>query len=328
MAILIISNSDDVSTTLLIKWLQYYKASYYRCNSAINNNDSFSVSIDNSKTAIDYYHNTEINVVWHRRDSFEILHSYDQKGSFLTKNEHNYFFDHQSKERDVIKDFIISRWEEIKVLPENFSVNKLNLLQIAKGYGIQIPETLITNNKKELENFMFKHKNVITNSLSDNIEVKVKKNKFLQYTIKVEEDIIQNLEEFFFPSLFQKAIQKKVELRIFYLNGAFYSMAMFTQKNNRTEVDFRHYDSKNPTRNVPFKLPENIENKLDKLMRHANLNTGSIDMILTEKNEYFFLEVNPIGQYGMTSVPCNYNLNKIIANYLIKEDDKISKKTK
>jgi D-alanine-D-alanine ligase-like ATP-grasp enzyme len=105
-------------------------------------------------------------------------------------------------------------------------------------------------------------------------------------------------------------------------------MAMFSQKDEKTKIDFRHYDSTNPTRYVPFKLPEELEKKLDKLMRQVNLNTGSIDMILTEKNEYIFLEVNPIGQYGMTSVPCNYYLNKIIANYLIKEDDKVYKKTK
>ena len=30
-----------------------------------------------------------------------------------------------------------------------------------------------------------------------------------------------------------------------------------------------------------------------------------------------FLEVNPVGQFGMVSLPCNYQLEKRIAQYLI-----------
>jgi hypothetical protein len=34
-----------------------------------------------------------------------------------------------------------------------------------------------------------------------------------------------------------------------------------------------------------------------------------------------FLEVNPTGQYGMVSDPCNYYLDKKIAEYLIDYDE-------
>jgi D-alanine-D-alanine ligase-like ATP-grasp enzyme len=51
-------------------------------------------------------------------------------------------------------------------------------------------------------------------------------------------------------------------------------------------------------------------------MNKLDLNCGSIDMIVTPKNEYVFLEVNPVGQFGMVSYPCNYNLEKKIAEYL------------
>lgn len=40
-------------------------------------------------------------------------------------------------------------------------------------------------------------------------------------------------------------------------------------------------------------------------------------MVFTKKEEYIFLEVNPVGQFNMTSVPCNYNLEKIIAQKLV-----------
>jgi len=46
------------------------------------------------------------------------------------------------------------------------------------------------------------------------------------------------------------------------------------------------------------------------------LNSGSIDILVTPNNEYVFLEVNPVGQFGMVSQPCNYYLEKRIAERL------------
>ena len=57
-------------------------------------------------------------------------------------------------------------------------------------------------------------------------------------------------------------------------------------------------------------------------MKYVNLNTGSIDMIVTKENEYIFLEVNPVGQFGMVSQPCNYYLEKKITEYLMKYETK------
>jgi hypothetical protein len=47
------------------------------------------------------------------------------------------------------------------------------------------------------------------------------------------------------------------------------------------------------------------------------MNTGSIDLILTPNGEYFFLEINPMGQYDWLSKNCNYYIEKDIAEMLI-----------
>ena len=52
-------------------------------------------------------------------------------------------------------------------------------------------------------------------------------------------------------------------------------------------------------------------------MEKVELETGSIDMILTKDGKYVFLEINPVGQFGMVSYPCNYFLEKAIAKTLI-----------
>ncbi|HQB76850.1 MAG TPA: grasp-with-spasm system ATP-grasp peptide maturase, partial [Tenuifilaceae bacterium] len=57
-------------------------------------------------------------------------------------------------------------------------------------------------------------------------------------------------------------------------------------------------------------------NKLNKLMKELGLDTGSIDMIVTEKREFIFLEVNPIGNIEMVSKNCNYPIERDIAKHI------------
>ena len=90
-------------------------------------------------------------------------------------------------------------------------------------------------------------------------------------------------------------------------------MVIYSQNNKNTEADFRNYDLVRPNRTVPYQLPEEIELGLDALMKELNFNTGSIDLILTAKGEYIFLEINPEGQFGMVSHPCNYYLEREMA---------------
>ena len=136
------------------------------------------------------------------------------------------------------------------------------------------------------------------------------------YTEEVSDSLLESLDEFFFPSYFQEKIEKKYELRVFYLEGEFYSMAIFSQNDSQTKVDFRKYNKVKPNRNVPFKLPLTIESKLQNLLEHYRLNTASLDIVVDKCGRYVFLEINPVGQFGMVSVPCNYYLEKKIAETL------------
>ena len=53
------------------------------------------------------------------------------------------------------------------------------------------------------------------------------------------------------------------------------------------------------------------------LMKQLQLESGSIDMVVTPNNEYVFLEVNPVGQFDYVSKLCNYFIEKEIAVKLI-----------
>lgn len=182
-------------------------------------------------------------------------------------------------------------------------------LLIAQKYGLTIPKFIITNNLDNLDS-----ENYISKPLSEATHFLTKNFVYTMYTKK-----IRSIKEKFLPSLFQENIQKKYEIRSFFIENTFFSMAIFSQNDKQTQVDFRKYNFNKPNRNIPYKLPTEIEDKLKKLMNELQLKTGSIDIIKGNDGEYYFLEVNPVGQFGMTSKPCNYNIEKVISNILYKK---------
>ncbi len=321
---LIVSNEFDFSTNQVIDWLLHYGIDFVR----INNNDSIIIekvdfSAANAPEVVFRINNTkmvcssEINFFWYRRGGIQ----YDniiKKGveNALTKNKKRIVSGIAFEQNKVIE-FLIFLLESknklgCKSLSDN---NKLIHLDIAKKVGLNIPKTSLISTKSDIEHFKKKHNlsEVITKCIDDGFSIKDEKNVFGNYTSIVSRNMFRTIPQRFPISLIQEKIEKKWEIRSFYLNSKFYSMAIFSQTDPQTKIDFRKYNDDNPNRFVPFILPKTIEAKLDKFMKISKLDTGSIDLAYTIKDDFVFFEVNPVGQFGMVSNNCNYNLEKEIA---------------
>jgi D-alanine-D-alanine ligase-like ATP-grasp enzyme len=105
-----------------------------------------------------------------------------------------------------------------------------------------------------------------------------------------------------------------------YVNNKFFSCAILSQEDTKTKVDFRNYNSINPNKIVPIKLPKIVEESTKRLMNFYKLDYASIDFVYcSERNKFVFLEANPIGQFLQFSQPCNFNIEKEIATFLTKK---------
>jgi ATP-GRASP peptide maturase of grasp-with-spasm system len=200
----------------------------------------------------------------------------------------------------------------------NYNVQNLNKLEVllkAKNIGIAIPSTHILSQKKQFEAIL-KFKTIITKPYHETIYPLYNEIIHQNYTSDVTISSVSNIKEDIYPTLVQEKIDKLFEIRSFFLQGKFYSMAIFSQESEKTQLDFRNYNYENPNRTIPFKLPLKIERKLNSLFKKLNLNSGSIDMIYNNNGEYIFLEINPVGQFGMVSFPCNYYLEKLMMEAL------------
>lgn len=326
--ILIVSQNQEPSTDKVISWLSFYGKPFKRINGDdfynLSYNYSFNLSNDANSPKIslgDVLLNKYDSIFYRRWISLNFkfrneLNDFKKLENVSYSDIKRHFSNELIKSYKPIFDFLT--YGKVKMLPEYKSrnVNKIDVLIIAKSIGLNIPDSLITNNKSELISFYKKHKQIINKPISEVLSFRGNDYFYYMRTNLVKMNDIEKIDDKFFPSLFQNYINKYLEIRSFFLENTFYSMAIFSQDDKKTEIDFRNYNDKEPNRTVPFKIPNNIQNKLIKLMDKLNLNTGSIDLILTPNNEFYFLEVNPVGQYDMTSVPCNYFLDKKIANIL------------
>jgi glutathione synthase/RimK-type ligase-like ATP-grasp enzyme len=67
---------------------------------------------------------------------------------------------------------------------------------------------------------------------------------------------------------------------------------------------------------APINLPNEVLEKLKHFTKKNNFTTGSIDMMFSN-NEYYFLEINPNGQFGFVSNIYNISIEKIIIDSLL-----------
>jgi len=325
--ILILSIKGDYSTYEVCEWLRKLGKKFIRINGDSDNDVKFIHHDISSNELILSVCGKELNIldvtsVWYRRSGLT-KNMLDINVAAFKKNvvfpeRPNQHVKHHHSETKILLDLVYYHLEKRNMINSYFnaSLNKLIVLDIAKNNGLQVPLSYIVTTKTRLVELLAFHGSLITKALSEGVYLFTENYAYYSYTERLTPNRIKDFPETFFPSLAQVEIKKKYELRIFYLEGKCYPMAIFSQRDTQTQVDFRKYNLEKPNRSVPYSLPMDVQVKIHGLMADMKLNSGSIDMVVDKQNNYFFLEVNPVGQFSMTSRPCNYFLDKRIAEIL------------
>jgi ATP-GRASP peptide maturase of grasp-with-spasm system len=323
--ILILSTYGDLTTTQVITYLQKKSVPYFR----LNDNDIFKYNVNikfSEETARPYFlidtgekiiHSDDVSTVWYRK--FGFYHKADAYKIF-EKQYGDAFLPQFKAEYHTVLNLICKCLAEKKWLANYRTVkpDKFMVLNKAKSLGLRVPVSLITNNKMAV--FSDMPTDIIAKSLSDISFIETKDKDLLTMFTFPLKPLKKSVPNTFLPTLVQEEIKKEFEIRTFYIDGQFFSMAIFSQSDPQTRTDFRKYNHLRPNRYVPYVLEKDIEQKLTLLLQQLDINTGSIDLILTPEGETVLLEINPCGQFGMMSQPCNYPLEEIVADTLIKFD--------
>lgn len=312
--VLIISSLYDVTTDYVIEWLEQLNTPYLKWNTESTSNlEGCSLTNSKKEIKINGKNVNQIKKVWHRRGRLRVLpkslNDWGNMTSYLKKEE-----DSLIKSLEYI---FKSDVQYIGSYNEEVENHKIKHLYIAKEVGLNIPDSLVTTQKSELVWFHENYSKIISKDLRYPASISME-NEYIGGvgTFIVDSEIINDLDEHFAPIFVQQYIEKQYEIRIFFFEDKLYPMAIFSQRDTKTKIDYRNYNDEKPNRCIPYSLPRDLKKELLKFISLSNLNTGSIDLIYSQKNTYVFLEVNPMGQFDWLSKNCNYYIERDIAKKL------------
>lgn len=318
--IIVLSYDDyEQGTDPVIDWLLFYKAEFIKVTikDFYQNKNSLCLDIAKKRLYINGSDVTDrVKVIFYRRLLKSVLLTDSTENNFKSQLEKEC-----TDELQYIMNFLFLVFKDKVWLPSPYMAfpNKLTISNTCETLKVRTPKSIITNNKSDLIKFYNEcSAEIITKPVNKSSYFIDGEHTYFAHVNSLNLEQIKVLPDLFFPSLFQEKISKDYEIRSFFIDGDFYSVSMLLSGPDKGIDIKRNFDNEF-AHWVNYKLPNETEKNLRLLMEKLNLNTGSLDIIKNKNGEYYFIEVNPVGQYGSPSYLANYNLEKVIAQWLIKK---------
>jgi glutathione synthase/RimK-type ligase-like ATP-grasp enzyme len=123
------------------------------------------------------------------------------------------------------------------------------------------------------------------------------------------------------PTIFQPYIEKAYELRCVVMGEKILSAKLNSQDKESARKDWRAaaVEEGGDVEYEAFDLPEPVQAALHRMMRSFEINFASIDLIVTPKGEFVFLDLNPNGQWLWLEEELGLPLVASMANLLTTE---------
>jgi glutathione synthase/RimK-type ligase-like ATP-grasp enzyme len=184
--------------------------------------------------------------------------------------------------------------------------NKLLQQEIAAENGLLIPDTLITNSPDEARKFQFKYPKIITKPLGAETVIENDLEKAFYVTTIIEDENIDYSGLKLAPAIFQQNLVGNLDIRVTVVGKRVHACEIHKNGSLRNRPDWRigilseNLEYKNHT-----EFPKTISDKCVSIIKALNLKFGAFDFMLDNRGDYWFLEVNPNGQWGFVELEAN-----------------------
>lgn len=317
--ILIITNKKDITCDMIVSELNSRAINYYRLNTEDIGSD-VNVILDFNKEKfilIDQRKNIQINLkeiksVYYRRPE---LPSYTQVE--LTLGERQFLRNEFFYTLEGIYKILESKFWISPIFAIREAENKIYQLLIAKKLGFTIPYSIITNSPLYAESFI--------NNQNQKCVIKPIRSGLIQdretakiiFTSRFDNHDMNHLVRIHsVPTYFQTEIKKKADVRVTVVGEHLFAVQIFSQDCEETVTDWRKGESLY-LKHSEIHLPCSLEQKCINIVKQLRLYYGAIDLILTEENQFIFLEINPNGQWGWIQQRLGLKISEAIVDLLV-----------
>ena len=141
------------------------------------------------------------------------------------------------------------------------------------------------------------------------------------YTTRVDESFVESIDRNDgMPIYLQEEVKKECDVRVTVVGQYVYAAKIHSQGSLITEVDWRKSTTLLPHEKI--NLPPDIQSKCLELCAQFCLDFAAIDFILDKNKTYWFLEVNPNGQWAWIEELLNYPISKDIVELLMRPKER------
>ncbi len=166
--------------------------------------------------------------------------------------------------------------------------DKFHQLVLAHARGFRVPETLLSNEPRDLRAMARRLRSLAVKSPSGSAGLPDDTRVLTQRVGARDLADAEALRAA--PVLAQAYVPKRTEIRATVVGGAVHAVEIFSQETERTRVDWRRYDHR--TRYERVRLPREAARRCVQVTRDAGLDYSGIDLVRTPSDDLVFLEVN------------------------------------
>lgn len=192
--------------------------------------------------------------------------------------------------------------------------NKLVQLRLAQRAGLRVPRTIVGNDPDEVHALWAACDGQVVTKMLTAVTRSMGAPPAAVYTHTLRAEDLDDLDGLALsPMIFQQRVDKLRELRVIYVAGRCFAGSIDASRDDwRTTA---------VTERSPWRadaLPDDVAAALDTLMRDLGLAFGAADILRARDGTHYFLEVNPVGEWGMLERDLGLPIADAIAEELCK----------
>jgi glutathione synthase/RimK-type ligase-like ATP-grasp enzyme len=255
----------------------------------------------------------DIAGVWYRRVAFPALEEMDP-----TYRDHSQQESHKTLQ-SVFAAMHRALWVDPvpRVLQGH---HKVMQLEIAREVGLDIPDTLTTNDPVAARAFYDRHEGQIVTKMTHSFAVYEDGDERVVFTTPVEAADLEVLADIrLCPMIFQEKISKLVELRVTAIGDRLFVASIDASGSDIGKDDWRRDGHGLAGKFVEDEIPPELEKKLVEFMKRMGLIYGAIDIIRTPDGRHLFLEVNSAGEWGWIEMEVGHPIAQELAGVLTRQ---------
>jgi glutathione synthase/RimK-type ligase-like ATP-grasp enzyme len=174
--------------------------------------------------------------------------------------------------------------------------DKVRQLRVATSIGLLVPRTIISNDPTRIASFVAQYPSVakpLRNGVIDGAEQPdVIFTNRISTLSELDGPAIEAV-----PIIVQREIPKAADIRVTIVGRRVFATAIQSQADESARVDWRRGDVVSMI-HVTHDLPPDTAVRCIEVVKALGLKFGAIDLVLYPKGRYWFLEINPNGQWG------------------------------